>query len=293
MNGVEIVKHTEARDKANKEKQDEVAKIQGARYRACSTTRSRQLQNSDKEKSELRSHRPVGQAQRQGRRVQLLQARRPEGDRRLPRPREPQGDRAGQVDRAGHLRHRLPPERGPAEHQRRDGAASTLMKFTVFDRDARGIPTDKPKGVVEIVSVGDPAKGVPRQPGADRRDEGRDQPDPLQRPDLFARLPARLPAAVRARRQDRRQPRRPRRPGRPDPSDRAVGRHGRVRPPPARRRPDSRPAGGRAGLRPARRGRPPADGPGLGQDHPALPRLHPRQPHSRSTPPPPRRPRSR
>ncbi|WP_435016715.1 hypothetical protein TA3x_004289 [Tundrisphaera sp. TA3] len=34
-----------------------------------------------------------------------------------------------------------------------------LMRFTIFDKNASGIPSDKPKATVELVKVGDPQKG--------------------------------------------------------------------------------------------------------------------------------------
>jgi hypothetical protein len=34
-----------------------------------------------------------------------------------------------------------------------------LMRFTIFDKNAAGIPSDKPKATVELVKVGDPQKG--------------------------------------------------------------------------------------------------------------------------------------
>ncbi len=41
----------------------------------------------------------------------------------------------------------------------RGNGVRPLMRFTVFDRDARGIPNDRPKGTVEIISAGDPGRG--------------------------------------------------------------------------------------------------------------------------------------
>jgi hypothetical protein len=41
----------------------------------------------------------------------------------------------------------------------RTQGAKPLMRLTVFDRNAAGVPNQKPKGVVELFSVGDPAKG--------------------------------------------------------------------------------------------------------------------------------------
>ena len=34
-----------------------------------------------------------------------------------------------------------------------------MMTFTVFDAEAKGIPTDKPKAVIQIISAGDPSRG--------------------------------------------------------------------------------------------------------------------------------------
>ena len=34
-----------------------------------------------------------------------------------------------------------------------------MMRFTIFDRDAQGVPNDKPKGAIQIIYVGNPSRG--------------------------------------------------------------------------------------------------------------------------------------
>ena len=41
----------------------------------------------------------------------------------------------------------------------RNQGVRPLMQFTIFDKNAAGIASDKPKGLIELVKVGDPARG--------------------------------------------------------------------------------------------------------------------------------------
>lgn len=156
VNNVEVAKNVEARDKANKEKQDEVAKIKTEVQSLYDQITA--LQNSDKDKSnqitdlsaKLNDKDASFASFRRDAQKALIDLR-----DKLSLKETELGKAIGRVTFVDYPRSevRLNVNIGMG--------AKPLMKFTVFDRDARGIPTDKPKGVVEIVSVGDPSKGVP------------------------------------------------------------------------------------------------------------------------------------
>ncbi len=156
VNNVEVAKNVEARDKAVKEKQDEVGKIKGEVQSLYDQITA--LQNSDKEKSnqitdltaKLNDKDAAFLAYKRDAQKAIADFR----DRAIMKETE-LGKAIGRVTFVDYDRSEV------RLSVNRAMGAKPLMKFTVFDRDARGIPTDKPKGVVEIVSVGDPTKGVP------------------------------------------------------------------------------------------------------------------------------------
>lgn len=156
VNSVEVAKNVAARDKANTEKQEEIAKIKTEVQSLYDQITA--LQNSDKEKSnqitdltaKLNDKDASFVAYKRDAQKAIADFR-----DRLSLKETELGKAIGRVTYVDYTRSEVRLSVNSAM------GARALMKFSVFDRDARGIPTDKPKGVVEIVSVGDPAKGVP------------------------------------------------------------------------------------------------------------------------------------
>ncbi len=110
---------------------------------------------------------------------------------------------------------------------RRMGAREQLV-FTIFDRDAAGLPTDKPKATIELIKVGETesvGKIVKQMPQL--------RAGSHWRPGLFPGV-WRASANLRADRQDRREPRWRGRPRGPQAHDSVGRRRGELRPSSAR-----------------------------------------------------------
>ena len=156
INNVEVAKTSAARDQAVKEKQDEVSKIKTEVQSLYDQITA--LQNSDKDKTnqitDLTNQKNDVLTQFNNYKRDAQKAIADFRDRISLKETE-LGKAIGRITYVDY-------DRGEVRLSvNRSTGAKPMMTFTVFDRDARGIPTDKPKGVVEIVSVGDPAKGQP------------------------------------------------------------------------------------------------------------------------------------
>ena len=118
--------------------------------------------------------------------------------------------------------------------------ARPQMVMSIFDARAPGIPTEKPKGTIELTKIGDQfsVARIVKTMNPDRS-------DPDRRHRLFGRLVAQQSDAVRPDRQDRREPRRPGRSRGAQADDPGIRRRRRFRPArpsrSARRRVNSRP----------------------------------------------------
>jgi hypothetical protein len=156
VNNVEVAKTTAARDQAVKEKQDEIAKIKTEVQSLYDQITA--LQNSDKDKTnqitDLTNKNNDTLAQFGNYRRDAQKAIADFRDRLSLKETE-LGKAIGRITFVDYNRGEV------RVSVNRSMGAKPMMTFTVFDRDARGIPTDKPKGVIELVTVGDPAKGQP------------------------------------------------------------------------------------------------------------------------------------
>ena len=105
----------------------------------------------------------------------------------------------------------------------RHQGARPQMKMTVFDADSPGVPTEKPKGNIQLIQVGDQYSIARIERVVSTID-----PDPGRRHRLLARLVAGGAYAVRPDWQDRRQPRRQGRSAGSQADDRGRRRRGRL-----------------------------------------------------------------
>ena len=154
-NSVEVAKIQAARDQAVKERQDEIARfkteLQGL-YDQITT-----LQNNDKDKTNSitdltnkltdETNRLATVRSETSKAIQLYR------DKLSLQYDTFSGKAFGQIS---YIDHNLGEVR--VNVTKKDGARP-LMRFTVFDRSARGLPGEKPKGSIELISVGDPQKG--------------------------------------------------------------------------------------------------------------------------------------
>ncbi len=156
VNAVEVAKNVAARDKAVQERQDEIAKIKTELQSLYDSITN--LQNSEKDKTnsladlnnkitDLTTR--ADQYKRDAQKTILdLKDRNALKETVL-------GKAMGKVIDVDYPRGEV-----RVSVNKRQGVRPT-MKFTVFDADARGIPTDKPKGTIELISVGDPDRNEP------------------------------------------------------------------------------------------------------------------------------------
>ncbi len=79
--------------------------------------------------------------------------------------------------------------------------ARPQMKMTIFDAESPGIPTEKPKGNIELIA----SRRTVQLSAASSRPNSNDRSDPRRRHRLLGRLVAQPADAVRPGRQDRRQ----------------------------------------------------------------------------------------
>jgi predicted nucleic acid-binding Zn-ribbon protein len=156
INNVEVAKTGAARDQAAKEKQDEIGRIKTEVQSLHDQITA--LQNSEKDKTnqitDLTNQKNDVNTQfanyRRDSEKAIVQFR-----DKLSLKETELGKAIGRVTYVDYNRQEV------RVSVNKSMGAKPMMTFTVFDRDARGIPTDKPKGVVELVSVGDPATGQP------------------------------------------------------------------------------------------------------------------------------------
>jgi hypothetical protein len=150
VNAVELAKVSSARDKAVEEKQQEVAKIKTeiqALYEQITA-----LQNSDKEKTNVITDLTNKLADA----TQKSDRYRSEVSIKLQDLKDRLSLNSNQLGKAiGHVSMVDYPRREVRVDITKATGAKPMMVFTIFDESAKAIPTDKPKGTIELVSVGD------------------------------------------------------------------------------------------------------------------------------------------
>ncbi len=155
-NSVEVAKYTAARDKANQENQASIDQFKTNLQSLNDTITA--LQNTDKEKT----NQVTDLSNKLNDETQKLARTKTDLGRMINELRDklamrldvmPAGKASGRITYVDHNRGEV-----RVSVNKSDGARP-LMRFAIFDRDARGIPNDKPKGIVELIAVGDPARG--------------------------------------------------------------------------------------------------------------------------------------
>jgi hypothetical protein len=150
VNSVEIAKVSSARDKAVEEKQQEVAKIKTeiqALYEQITA-----LQTSDKEKTNTitdLTNKLADVNQKFTRYTGDVSIKLQDLKDRLSLNTNQLGKAIGHVSMVDYPRREVRVDITKAT------GAKPMMVFTLFDETARGIPTDKPKGTIELVSIGE------------------------------------------------------------------------------------------------------------------------------------------
>jgi flagellar motility protein MotE (MotC chaperone) len=151
-NSVEVAKAIAARDKALQEKQAEIDRFKSDLQSLNDHITS--LQSSDKEKT----NQITDLTNKFNDETQKLARTKVDLGRMIQELRDklalnynnmPAGKAIGRVTYVDH-------NRGEAHVSvRKSDGARPMMRFAIFDRDAQGIPSDKPKGIIELISVGD------------------------------------------------------------------------------------------------------------------------------------------
>jgi hypothetical protein len=150
VNAVELAKVSAARDKAVEEKQQEVAKIKTeiqALYEQITA-----LQNSDKEKTNTvtdLTNKLADVTQKADRYRADVSIKLQDLKDRLTLNTNQLGKAIGHISMVDYPRREVRVDITKAT------GARPMMVFTIFDENARGIPTDKPKGTIELVAVGE------------------------------------------------------------------------------------------------------------------------------------------
>jgi hypothetical protein len=171
VNSVEVAKVIAARDKAVQEKQEETAKIKGELQSLYEQITN--LQNSDKDKTNSLTdltNKLADTTQKNDSFKRDVSIRLQDLKDRLNLNQNTLGKAIGHISHVdyshGEVRVDVSKSTG----------AKPMMVFTIFDESARGIPTDKPKGTIELISVGD-------QDSLARIVETKDSTNPIRRYD--------------------------------------------------------------------------------------------------------------
>jgi len=156
VNAVEVAKNVAARDKAVQERQDEIAKIKTELQSLYDSITN--LQNSEKDKTNSLAdlnNKITDLTTRADQYKRDAQKTIVDIKDKLALKETVLGKAIGNVTNVDYSRGEV-----HVSVNKSQGVRPT-MKFTVFDADARGIPTDKPKGTIELISVGDPDRNEP------------------------------------------------------------------------------------------------------------------------------------